>query len=867
MALPIIALLIILAYANAYHPPFVLDDLDHIRDSKLIEQIGPISKYVDAHRPVVLFTLSVNYALGQRMTGGYHIFNTLVHIINAFLLFGIIVLALGMPTFRYRFNETHRRWLALIMTLAWALHPLATQSVTYIIQRGESIASFGILAATYCLLLVTILQRRHDSGEVSRYRMKLFFLGLGGLLAGLIGIGAKPVAAAVPLVVLVTDFVLVSRTPMEFCKRRWWYHLLMILCWPALFAIMWHGNMLSASGASAGFGHDHITPLNYFRTQLEVIPHYLTLVVRPVHLCFDYVWPQAQSWQQVMLPGAMLVLLALIGIVGLFLRRWWSAPILSFFFILGPSSSFIPINDFAAEHRMYLPLACMVIVIIAIALRVLQFVKKEIMQAMPRRLAATGLLLAVVLAGMTFARNSVYHTRERLYNNVIAHPIGKNNWRARNNLAMFYYRTGNYPRALELLESAVKLKPDFQIARLNLGELYYLGNHFDDMIRSLEPVADDSHAYAPNRLAWIRCYLGLAYLGKGQPELAEKRFRHALEADQKLDRAHLELARLEESRGNDSQAITHYEAVMEQVPTHLQAGAALAHLYLAQGKFEQAEALRHKMLEAHQPIEHDLKHIGQQLAGLSVALANASTSDDQTRLNALALIQSNEATRDQQALVQLLSDEATQQYQAGDIDSAYATFTRALSYDPADANLLVQTAQAAGKLKRDDDVIVLYTQAAYLDPADGVFLEALAQYLFDQSRYQQSLDIGQQAAPHRPPMLQPVTVARNAMILAAAPDPTLCRPLDALTMLEPFLNTTWPKSLHPVLAAQAAAYASLGQYDLSIQYIQQAMDTAKANNDQSAAEVYAKQLALYEQQLPYQLPRAENEEADNSELH
>ena len=82
---------------------------------------------------------------------GYHLVNLLIHITAALLLFGIVRRTLDLPQFRVRYE--HRGiWLALTVALIWLVHPLQTESVTYLVQRAESLMGMLYLLTMYCAI-------------------------------------------------------------------------------------------------------------------------------------------------------------------------------------------------------------------------------------------------------------------------------------------------------------------------------------------------------------------------------------------------------------------------------------------------------------------------------------------------------------------------------------------------------------------------------------------------------------------------------------------------------------------------------------------------------------------------------------------
>src|SRR5262245_44110358 len=147
------AALILLAgvavYGNSLRGAFVFDDLQTIVANPDIRQLCPAQRTSEAvttlsRRPVVRFSLALNYLIGGLDVRGYHVVNTAVHVLCALVLFGIIRRTLGSEVLRPRFGAAAEP-LALVCALVWLAHPLQTEVVDYVTQRTESIAGFFYL--------------------------------------------------------------------------------------------------------------------------------------------------------------------------------------------------------------------------------------------------------------------------------------------------------------------------------------------------------------------------------------------------------------------------------------------------------------------------------------------------------------------------------------------------------------------------------------------------------------------------------------------------------------------------------------------------------------------------------------------------
>jgi len=151
----------VVAYWNSFDGMFVFDDFDSIQNNPHIEALWPLSEAMSLPlwnsattidgRPL----LSLTFALNQRLLGpepwGYHLVNLLIHIGAGLLLFGVVRRTLDLPQFRERYAGSGR-WLALATAAIWLVHPLHTESVTYIVQRAESLMGMLFLLTLYASL-------------------------------------------------------------------------------------------------------------------------------------------------------------------------------------------------------------------------------------------------------------------------------------------------------------------------------------------------------------------------------------------------------------------------------------------------------------------------------------------------------------------------------------------------------------------------------------------------------------------------------------------------------------------------------------------------------------------------------------------
>ena len=96
-------------------------------------------------RPVAYITLALNYYFHGFDLAGYHLVNILIHLAAGIFLYIFLQTTFSLPQARQKIE--HAGWLPFSVAMIWLVHPLHVQSVTYIIQRMNSLAAmFYILS-------------------------------------------------------------------------------------------------------------------------------------------------------------------------------------------------------------------------------------------------------------------------------------------------------------------------------------------------------------------------------------------------------------------------------------------------------------------------------------------------------------------------------------------------------------------------------------------------------------------------------------------------------------------------------------------------------------------------------------------------
>lgn len=543
----------IVVYLNSFPVPFLFDDHAAIVENPHVRHLWPLSEALTAPkettaagRPTLCLSLAVSYAISGDHVWGFHAVNILIHTAAAWLLFAVLRRTFCSARLRDQFGARANE-LAFCVALVWVVHPLHTMCVTYIVQRAESLMGLCYLATMYCVI---------RSDESRRW-------GIGAILACLVGMGAKEAMATAPVVVLLYDMLFLSGSFREAMRRRGWVYVGLAACWIPL-------GLLVASAPrseSAGISLASISVWEYLRTQPEVILHYLRLVVWPYPLVLDYEWPVARQWWEIAVPGTVMVGMLAATVLGIMRRRPWAMAGVCFFGVLAVSSSVVPIVIVASEHRMYLPLAAVIVLILLAGDALLSNTRSIPWQA--KSLVVSTVVVA--LGGVTIARNRDYYSAIGMWKDVVSKR--PDNPRAHCNLGAALEEAGDLGSALGELQAAVQLNTQYAEARCNLGSVLGKLGRVDEAMVQLEeclrlrPREERAHYN-----------LGYAYQLKNQYREAIEHYRAALELKPTYTLARSNLGVALAFTGMPSDAIMELRTALKHDPDHVASLNTLAWL-------------------------------------------------------------------------------------------------------------------------------------------------------------------------------------------------------------------------------------------------------------------------------------------------
>ena len=260
LALALLALAVAAAYAGSFAGAFVYDDVPAILENPTIRHLGRLGEVLAppgdqagtvGGRPVVNLSLALNVAISGTAPWSYHAFNLAVHLAAAALLFGIVARTLDLPAVRGErpWPEKDRIAVAFAVAILWALHPLQTEAVTYVVQRAESLMGMLYLLTVYCFVRGAGAGVSEPGRPAAGPGPAAWFVL--AWLACLLGMATKEVMVTAPVLALLYDRTFLAGSFREAWRRRRGIHLALASTW-VLLAVLVAGT--GGRGGSAGFG-------------------------------------------------------------------------------------------------------------------------------------------------------------------------------------------------------------------------------------------------------------------------------------------------------------------------------------------------------------------------------------------------------------------------------------------------------------------------------------------------------------------------------------------------------------------------------------------------------------------------------------
>lgn len=528
------------------HSPFLYDDAHAILDNPYIKDLWQFQQAVGIqnifNRSVLLLSFSINYALGQSDVFGYHLVNIMLHVCVGIVLY---FLATELLTLEHSSLKPHFRKLPLVASLIHLFNPMTVESVTYISSRSS------LLATLFYLLSFYFLVRFSKAKEKGLSAMSHIHYPLLAFLLFLLGLGAKEIIVTLPIMAVM--YLWVQSPAKNF--RKFLPELVAILI-PLLGYLLYRYVQMGSLLVIKTDPYSHLVDRGlYFLTQIKVVTSYYFLkLLFPINLNFE---PDIRlvsgltDWEWIA---------ALVTMAGFAWGIYSQKSVLlkgAFFWALLtvlPTSSIIPLKQFAIEHRTYLP-----------GIGVSMGIGILFLRAMPLASLVRPALVAVVLlyGFLTMQRSLDYRTEVLLWEDTVS----KSPYKAmvHNNLGTAYLSDKQLELAKKSFEISLALAPSNTDPYINLGHIHARNEEWDKARFKF----DLALKLGANR-SQVFFNSGLMRLRLNKAEEALPFLLKAVEIKSHRALYHYELGNAFRKLEQYDSALTAYRKVLELEPAHIE---------------------------------------------------------------------------------------------------------------------------------------------------------------------------------------------------------------------------------------------------------------------------------------------------------
>ncbi len=464
-----------LIYSNIFQNAFVFDDINNIREnmhvSMKVLSLESLKNAVSSGRPVAILTFALNHYFHGYNVWGYHFVNIAIHILNGVALFYLFSGVLSLNEKKKDISNTlsiknKSVFISFFAALLWFVHPLQTQSVTYTVQRMNS------LSALFFILSLLFYFAARKPGNLKR-KIVLFALCTGTFI---LSICSKENGLMLPFIIILIEVCFFQSFQTNMILKYWKF--IAVIAVAFLFLVFFWLGSGRINLILTGYENYDFTLLQRLLTEFRVVILYLTLIAFPwpgrLHLDYNYPLSYSIADPLTTLFSIIIVVTLIIYSVLCFKRNsrfYIKSKLLPFsifwyFFNLLIESSFIPI-ELVSEHRTYLP---SMFLFLAFTSLIFRRIKNHNIPV----LCFT--IIAILFSYWTYSRNFAWKDRITVWEDNIAKLPPKA--RIYSNFGTALMNESRFDESIVQFQKAIKLNPEYYPAYNNQGySLYKLGKY------------------------------------------------------------------------------------------------------------------------------------------------------------------------------------------------------------------------------------------------------------------------------------------------------------------------------------------------------------------------------------------------------
>ena len=628
-------------YANSLFNPFIYDDFLLVHQNLLIRSFDNFKNVFQAnlfqvnptyyseegapsnfYRPIQHLTYMFDYHFYGLDSFGYHLVNIILHILNAVLVYFLL------------FIITKKKQIAFIAGLLFLVHPVHNEAVAYISGRADLLAGMFMLSSIIFFAIYPNQEKRKGN-----------ILYSASVICFVLALLSKELALMIPILLLLYDFSfrreIFSRFK-NFIKRYAAFILIGLI-----YAVL----RLTVLKFSAGQGLYLTAYYSWYARLiifLHAFSIYLRILFLPIdlHMCRVFTLSLRMLDPTTLLSAASFFLSIILLVYSYRKSKLIFFSVAWYLILLLPQSGlFYPINAFMADHFLYLPsigfflllgflltkycsrkiVAIIMIILVGFyapltailnySWRKPEHFYKRIIKYSPYCIDAHYNL------GVYYRNVGRYKEAEEKFKKIVKYHYNEHQIRFHladiyvktqrydeaiqelntvlklmpsfkqseiyNNLGYIYQMKKSYRQAIDNYKRAIKIKPDFALARWNLASIYLLKGQTKAVIGELEnilglgAILSSKEKEGPNKKEIMQIIrhkreyisifneLGILFSRYNRIDVAENIFKRTIELSPNQTNAYFNLGILYYTMGQGSKAKILWQQALKVNPRHL----------------------------------------------------------------------------------------------------------------------------------------------------------------------------------------------------------------------------------------------------------------------------------------------------------
>lgn len=540
-----LAITTFLIYFPSLKYPFQFDDSANILKFYNIRHLTLSDLFFNSSRWIIFWLNTINYKLAKFDPLVYRLFNVTFHVITGILIYYLISFLLSK--LKNNFYKNNSFYIAFLTSAMFLLHPVQTQTVSYVIQgQLEGLATLFVLSIV-CLFVL--------STQIKNSVLRTFTYSMTFLLAFL-STGTKEIAIVSPLLLIIVDWFFIAQGNFKDFKKRIYFHssifvfvvgIYAYLMKPQFFLSLLGFNLEAKNNIGNLLNSDFnqpITAWQFFISQFKVILHYFAIFIWPFSLCVDYDWKLVQDFGDIDCFLPFIGVLAIIGLTFYLFKKnktsLTSFGLLWFLICLAPRASIVPSSEIMADYKTYLASVGLIFLLASLLVYLVLKIKNYLISKNYNLSENTNFILInifiALLAFGTLQRNYVWSSGENFWEDIIKKAPTKA--RAYNNLGNELVKQSKFKEAATCFKHAILLEGrTYADPHVNLGNCYTIMGKLDlavesyrktlvvnkyqpDAYNSLGLVLMQQEKYQPAISAFQACLSIVPHYGKALINLA-----------------------------------------------------------------------------------------------------------------------------------------------------------------------------------------------------------------------------------------------------------------------------------------------------------------------------------------------------------